>query len=330
MARRPLPACLVFIARLTLALALALVLALTRASAAAPAAQDAELGAERDALILKIFRGQDVAASVSAYKQLYERHQRLVDAANQAQSRQAARKAELEVYQKTSLDYAAGWSCRLSAEPPPHDYRTTDWGRVVRKVDVPIDAGAQGGVVLGDSSIPIYEIEGRAGRRFVTPKEDARRVISVGDLVILCHFSERTRAELAPPWNTVKLSTAAHFGRIAEPPRIVTKSQWNPIHITDHELRNAIQSKRWEVPPSRSVVALVRVDQQLGDGRYAMVSRYWADPFVLEVDPTLARRDLLQPGEFVWVIMNSPRFDKELDKLVLKAADIELRYLIER
>lgn len=323
MAHRPIPAipaCLVFVA----------LLALARPSAAAPAAQDAELGAERDALILKIFRGQDVAASVGAYKQLYERHQRLVDAQSQAQSRQAARNAELEVYQKTSLDYAAGWSCRLSAEPPPNDYRTTDWGRVVRKVDAPIDAGAQGGVVLGDSSISIYEIEGREGRRFVTPKEDIKQVIGVGDLVIACHFSERTRAELVPPWNTVKLSTAAHFGRIAEPPRIVTKSRWNPVHITDQELRNAIQAKRWEVPPSRSVVALVRVDQQLGGGRYAMLSRYWADPFVLEVDPALPRRDLLQPGEFVWVIMSSPRFDKELDKLVLKAADIELRYLIER
>lgn len=283
---------------------------------------------ERDVHILNIFRGRDVAVSVQGFKQLLQRHQRGVASTEQAKKAQEARSAELEIYKKTSLDYEGGWLCRLSDDAPPNDHRVTDWGRVVRKTEVALDG--QGAVLLDGGSITIYEVAGRGGRRLVIPKESTKRSAAVGDLVVLCAFDEKTRSDLAPPWNSVKLTQAKHFGVIAEPPRTVGKSQWNPIHITDHELRDAIFYKRWPMPPGRQVVALVRVDQDLGSGRLAMVSRYWADPFILEVSPSLPRRALLQPGEYVWVIMGSPRFDKELEKLVLVAADIELRYLIER
>jgi len=305
-----------------------LLCSVTTTAFAEPSADEQALMTERDTFILQIFRGKDVAANVSGFKKLLDRHQQGVATAEQTKRSREARSAALEVYKKTSLDYEGGWLCRLSEDAPPNDHRVTDWGRVVRKSQASIDS--QGAVLLDGSAITIYEVEGKKGRRFVTPKEDTKHGAAVGDLVVLCSFVEKTRSDLLPPWNNVQLTIAKHFGTIAEPPRIVAKSQWNPIHITDHELRDAIMYKRWSIPAGRHVVALVRVDKEISEGRLAMVSRYWADPFVLEVPPSLPRRALLQPGEYVWVIMGSPRFDKELEKLVLVAADVELRYLVER
>lgn len=321
-------------AKRTFALVFALLSWAPFRSYAEPLSAERALLPERNVLLQKIFRGEDVAASLRLYKQLYDRRRQILDEAKQASQAKQSRQKELEEYQKTSLDYESFDFCRFSA-PVPRGHRSTDWGKVVRQTAAAIDA--QGGMLLDDAAVAIFEVEGQDGRHFVAlkdpetwSKKKGRVPPKVGDLALFCNWDERTRKDLLPPWNTVKLSVTNTFGRITEPPRIVRKSAWNPIHISQQDLRDAIMYKKWNAPPGRHVLALVQVEKVLEDGRLAMVSHYWRDPFVLDVPPSLPRKELLQPGEYVWVIMGSPRFDKELDKLVLTAADVELRYLIER
>jgi hypothetical protein len=284
---------------------------------------------ERNALLLKLLRNEDPRATTAAIRQLYEQRARLLTSAAQTAEQGKKRQAELEIYQK-SLDYEAAWYCRLAVDPraPRADgHPSLDFGRVVRKTEVAIDGPRDN--PLADSSVTLFEVAGQSERYIVDGSDNPSFQAAVGDLVALCRHKQRIRSDLAAPWNTVKLTSSQYSGRIARPPRIVDKAAWNPLHITDSELRNAILWKRWETPPDRLVVALVRVEKDLGAGRYAMLSRYWQDPFVLEVPVGLPRRELLQPGEFLWIILGKPRFDRDLQKLVLTAIDLELRYLVE-
>lgn len=283
----------------------------------------------RNALLRKLLRGEDPPGTTAAIRQLYEQRAHLLARAAQSAEQQQKRQAELEIYQK-SLDYEAAWYCRLAVDPkqPRGDgYPSLDFGRVVRKTEVAI-AGPRDNP-LADAAVTLYEVAGQSERYVVDGSDNPSFQAAVGDLVALCRQQQRVRGDLAPPWNTVKLTSSKYSGRIARPPRIVDKAAWNPLHITDNELRNAILWKRWETPPDRLVLALVRVEKDLGDGRYAMLSRYFGDPFILEVPTGLPRRDLLQPGEFLWIILGKPRFDRDRQKLVLTAIDLELRYLIE-
>lgn len=287
------------------------------------------LVSERNALLLKLLRNEDPRATTAALRQLYEQRARLLAGAAQSAEQGKKRQAELELYQK-SLDYEAAWYCRLAVDPkaPRGDgYQSLDFGRVVRKTEVAIEGPRDN--PLADASVTLFEVAGQSERYVVDGSDNPSFQAAVGDLVALCRHKQRVRSDLSAPWNTVKLTSSKYSGRIARPPRIVDKAAWNPLHITDSELRNAILWKRWETPADRLVVALVRVEKDLGDGRYAMLSRYWQDPFVLEVPAGLPRRELLQPGEFVWIIMGKPRFDRDLQKLVLSAVDLELRYLVE-
>lgn len=296
---------------------------------ASPADPAQALVAERNALLLKLFRDEDSAGTIPALKRLYEQRARLQTSAVQQEEAQQKRNAELALYQK-SLDYDAAWYCRLAVDPrqPRGDrYQSLDWGRVLRKTEVPLATAPDN--VLADASVTIYEVEGQSQRYLVDASDNPSFQAAVGDLVALCRYKQSTRSDLPAPWSSRTLTSSKYSGRIARPPRIVDKRAWNPIHITDQELRNAILDRRWETPPDRYVVALVRVEKELGSGRFAMLSRYWQDPFLLEVPAGLPRVELLKAGEFVWIILGKPRFDREQGKLVLVAADIELRYLVD-
>lgn len=325
--RRHSPASLPHPALVALLLWASLLCAAPRSAAAADPA--AALVAERNALLLKLLSDEDPANTRRAIQQLFERRAQLQSRAEQSERTKQQRQAELARYQH-SLDYEAAGYCRLAVDPkqPRSDrYHALDWGRVVRKTRVALSAAPED--LQADPEVPIYEVQGQSERYFVDASDNPSFQASVGDLVALCRYKQTTRGDLPAPWNGVTLTSSRYSGRIAQPPRIVDKAAWNPAHITDQELRDAIQGKRWELAAGRYALALVRVEQDLGGGRFAMVSRYWQDPFVLEVPPTLPRRELLQPGEFVWVIVGKPRFDREQQKLVFIAADIELRYLVE-
>lgn len=313
-----------------LATSVAVLLTLGGATATDAADPAQHLVAERNALLLKLLRNDDLPGTTSALLRLYEQRARLMSSAAESAAAKGRRDVELEQYQK-SLDYEAAWYCRLAVDPKQvrvDRYHSLDWGRVLSKTDVPL-AGASDNP-LADSTVTLYEVAGQSQRYVVDSSDNPQFRAAVGDLVALCRHKDQLRSDLPAPWNSVRLTSSKYSGRLARPPRIVDKAAWNPLHITDHELRNAILWKRWETPADRSVLALVRVDQDLGGGRYAVLSRYWQDPFILEVPADLPRRELLQPGEFVWIIMGKPRFDRDLQKMVLVAADIELRYLIER
>ena len=86
---------------------------------------------------------------------------------------------------------------------------------------------------------------------------------------------------------------------------------------------------KWKYPVEDFVLSVIEVAEDLGGGRYRVDAQQGLS-WVLEVPPSVARRDLLVPGRSVWVVMGRPRFDRELKKLVLVAEDIEDRYVQER
>lgn len=300
-----------------------------RASARPAGPPPASPSRDRQGLLLQIFQGQEVESSLLAYSQLLTQHDRALSAAKQETAQRQQRQTELQAYTK-SLDYLASHYCRFAVDPraPRSDhYLSADWGKVQKKTAIALPTEKQEHILSDTTTATVYEIAGLRERYFVYVDIDDELHAAVSDLVFLCAHEQRVRKDLPAPWDTVKFTSAKYSGRIAEPPRIAEKAPWNPVHIVDQDLRDAIMYRRWNPPPQRYVLALLKVGKPLGNGRYTMYSHYWQDELLLDVPATLPRRELLAPEEFVWVIMGSPRFDSETKKLVLVAADLELRYL---
>lgn len=303
-----------------------------RASARPSDPPKASPSRDREGLLRQIFQGQEVESSVLAYSQLLSQHDRALSAAKQETAQRQQRQTELQAYTK-SLDYLAAHYCRFAVDPraPRSDrYLSADWGKVQKKTAIALPTEKQEHILSDTTTAAVYEIAGLREHYFVYVDTDDELHAAVADLVFLCVQEQRVRKDLPAPWDTVKFTSAKYSGRIAEPPRIAEKAQWNPVHIVDQDLRDAIMYRRWNPPPQRYVLALLKVGKPLGNGRYTMYSHYWQDEFLLDVPATIPRRELLAPEEFVWVIMGSPRFDSETKKLVLVAADLELRYLKQR
>jgi hypothetical protein len=166
-------------------------------------------------------------------------------------------------------------------------------------------------------------------RHFVRGDEAHDFGARVGDLVFLCGGAGNADSHLPPPWNEVPLTSPLYGGRIAEPPRIAKKERWNPIHVTLNDLGWAITDVKWSLPPERTVLANLRIGEKLEEGLFLVPTDGHDAAFALEAPPSLRNRELLKPGEWVWVIMEKPRFDRKLRRLVLTAVDIESRYLVE-
>src|SRR5438309_8864934 len=146
-----------------------LVAAIARAS---QPVDDPAVVQERDALIDKIARGEDVDASVKRFAAMVKERDRVV--ATSTAAREAAEKARIaesetrKAYEKTA-DHDAGWRCTFSVDPqrplPSDEGRFRgDWGRVVKKEKVmltPKNALDEG------EPATLYEIAGQARHYFI-------------------------------------------------------------------------------------------------------------------------------------------------------------------
>ena len=91
---------------------------------------------------------------------------------------------------------------------------------------------------------------------------------------------------------------------------------------------------RWPLPENAIVLSHLLVEKDLGNGRFEIrldephdVGRPTAVSFLLDVPTGLRGRELVGPGEWLWVIMSRPVIDKQLRKLILTAEDIEPVYV---
>jgi hypothetical protein len=321
---------------------------------AAQPVDDPAVEAERDALIDKIVRGQDVDASVKRFASLVrERDQKVATSHAAKEAEQKARQAEAEYrnsYDK-SADSDLGWRCTMSVDPkhpvPSDEQRFfADWGRVVKKEKVKL---APKNALDDGEPATLYEVAGQARHYFLRGEGfghgDRRSVeANVGDLLLVCdgddgHHDNTERpgwrgspddpATRVPPYWRGRLQRHGFAARIAAPPKIVEKGRWNPIHITSSNYFWAIHDVRWKYPPGAYVLSDLTIGKDVGGGHWE-IGVANNESFLIEVPPRLPRREVIQTGRNAWLIMGSPRFDRTLKKLVLQVVDVESRYVTDK
>jgi hypothetical protein len=308
------------------------------ANAAKPSTElSAEEIAERDALISKIIRGEELETSVGRFSELWKKREalRADEVAEQKRVEEAHKRMQADA---KSVDGIVGGHCGLSRDPqnPPGGHRenlSAEWGKVVRKelVRLPpknaFDDGEQ---------ITLYRIEAQRATYTVSSQGptyllDRPLTAGVGDLVLLCimaRHSEGSGSKFPPDFRENILSQG-FVVRIKESPLIVKKSQ-NPVHLLgEWRFRAAIERVEWTLPPEQPVLNRLFVQEALppANGRQRFAIAAERHSYVLEVPEAVRNRELLRPGEHAWVIMGQARFDRELRKLVLVAEDVEARYV---
>jgi hypothetical protein len=297
------------------------------------------MAAERDALIGKIARGEDFEASVARFLALYSelvaQREAAVVAEQQEKDRQKREQQEQAARHKT-LDYLVAEHCYLRADPSkPAEPRTSafllgDWGKVVRVEQVAIK-----GRTAFDEDVPVtvYLVQGGERSYTLSSKEPTLYLgtglqAAVGDLVLLCWtgLSSHGSGGYYPVGFRDNVIGQGFAARLAAPPLIAQKKSWNPIHLTgESALRMAIERVRWDLPEGRPVLSYLHVLADLGQGRFEIAAE--RQRYVLEVPSGLKNRELVQPGKYLWAIMSTPRFDKGIKKLVLRAEDLEAHYV---
>jgi len=339
------------------AIAIALIaVALGGVARASQPADDPAVVQERDALIDKIARGEDVDASTRRFAELVKERDRVVATSRAAkEAEESARKAERdfkEAYRK-SVDYEAGWRCSLTVDPRnparAHDgYFRGDWGRVVKKEALRL---APKNALDEGEPATLYEVAGQARHYFIRGEDygmarDQPFVANVGDLALVCNgdTGEHDNTEppnwrgspndpsmRVPPYWYGKLQRHGFAARIAAVPKIAQKGRWNPIHIRESDFFWAVRDVKWKFPEGGFVLTNLFVGKDLGGGRWEIpVDNNRDISFVVEVPANLPRREVMQTGRNAWMILGQPRFDRTLHKLVLVAADLESRYVNEK
>lgn len=298
-----------------------------------------EFNAERDALLEKIARGQEFEASVRRFAMLLKQRDTIIATSRAAQDQKRqerdTRDAWQTAYRKT-VDYDASWRCVLSVDPRRRvevagvsGNFPADWGRVVRKETVrlppknDLDEGER---------VTMYEVAGLVRRYLIRGEHyghpyGSPLLAEKGDLLLVCDGGT-DHDERLPSWSG-DIQRSGYAAPITAPPRIADKGRWNPIHITRNFFFWAIHDVRWKIPPNIYVLSNIEVLRDLGGGRYE-IDTIQNKTWVLEVPPTVKRREILVPGHMVWAIMGGAHFDRELKKLVLVAEDLEERYIPER
>ncbi len=290
---------------------------------------------ERERLIDRLIRGEDVEGSISAFKALVEKRDAVRATSERAREKEQAQREERRAWHEAwakNADSEVGWRCRLSADPAhprPADGWAGDWGRVVKREQVrlpPKNALDEGALLT------LYEVKGQkrtyhfSGERFgvLNRRElEARE----GDLLLVCVGGESKDSKLPPAWQEGFVSPGFAV-RLAAPPRIAQKTRFNPIHITDNDLFWAVKDVRWKYPADAYVLCVVDVEADLGGGRYAIDLGQKLSA-VLEAGPKVPGRELLVPGRKAWAILGGARFDPTLKKLVLTVHDVEAHYVEE-
>ena len=293
---------------------------------------------ERDALLDKIVRGADYERSVARFVVLHKEDVARREAAKLAQKQQAEQRENdlkaLKERQKT-LDYLVAEHCLLRTDPsqpspPTSSFLRGDWGKVVRK-----QAAVVKGRTAFDDDVPItyYLIQGIERTYSLSSKSPTLYLgkglqAEVGELVLVCYTGFSTHGSGGPMpeefrQNVVSQGFAA---RIAAPPLITKKGRWNPLHLTgESAFRIAIDRVEWRYEEGRPVLGYIHVLRDLGGGRFEIAAERTS--YMLEVPEGLKNRALMQPGKYLWAIMSTPRFDKSIKKLVMRAEDLEAQYL---
>ena len=117
--------------------------------------------------------------------------------------------------------------------------------------------------------------------------------------------------------------------RISEPPLIVKKARWAPIHVTGSFFFWAIHDVVWKPAPEAFILSNVEITRDLGDRRYEIDAGQNLS-WIMEVPPAVKIKEPLVPGRSVWAILGHHRFDSSIKKLVLIAEDLEPRYISEK
>lgn len=297
-----------------------------------------EVRVERDLLIERIAKGDDYEISVRRFKELWDARQAQRDALKR--DADAAKELQKKISADTlTLDYRVSIQCVMSADPatPPKGviweiYRG-DFGRITRKESIQLPPRNE---FLPPETVYIYQLEGRQNRYTFSSKEmhtfDRQTVdFAVGDTVLLCRAGMSTHGSggyYPEGWRENVVSTG-FAARLTKPPRLAEKKSLNPVHLLGtSRVRMAIERTHWPVPPDQPVLTRMLVERDLGNGRFELrveQSRHDRPPLTLYLDvpAALPRRKLIEAGRILWFIVSTPRFDPQLQKLVLRAEDVE-------
>lgn len=311
-----------------------LVLAIASSGARAEKATP-ELDAERDRLISQLVGEGDAATATRRFKELLERRDAIrptsYRAVSEAERRAAARTAWRELREEMA-DAEVAWRCRLSADPAhprKADGWPADWGRVVRREEVVLPRRKP---LEDDERWTLFEVQGRrrayqfrgAGFGLIRRRDVVEA--KIGDLMLICSGGGSLDDRRLPErWNAVLGSGFAVH--LSEPPRIAAKKRWDPTHVTPTDLFWVIHDSRWKFGEGEFIVGCFEVLRWV-DGRAELGAGNELS-FLVEVPSSVAHRELLVPGREAWLVLGSPRFDASLKKLVLRAEDIEERYVEE-
>ena len=334
--------------RYLLSLALPFLIAAAPPPEPQPVDESKTILAERDAVIQKIASGEDFERSVARFAELRKRFESLsvaqkLSSATNTDNQRLAR----ERYYKylRSLDFRVGEQCQMAVDPTNrpkgdsyHAFRG-EHGKIVAKktVKLPGKSGFD-----EEESVETFQVSAQSGLYSFGAKEmkthDGKPFTgSIGDTVFFCYASASSHGSgsYLPPEFRDKVLGSGFVSRIKAPPRIVSKSKWNPLHLLGRgTLRMVAREGRWPLPENAIVLSHLLVEKDLGNGRFEIrldephdVGRPTAVSFLLDVPTGLRGRELVGPGEWLWVIMSRPVIDKQLRKLILTAEDIEPVYV---
>jgi hypothetical protein len=307
---------------------------------AAEPSEPLEVRAERDQLLERIAQGVDYEASVRRFKELWDQRQ----AQREAQKREAEARSELQKKLSAdtlTLDHRVAEQCIVSVDPaaPPRGviwelYRG-DFGKIVRKETIQLPPRT---AFVQPETVSIYQLEGRQHRYVFSSKEmhsfDRTPLdYSVGDTVLLCRGGMATHGSggYYPEGLRDNVVSSGFAARLKQPPKLVEKKRLDPVHLLGTaRLRMAISRTDWPVPPEQPVLTRLLVERDLGNGRFELrvePGRRDQAPLTLFIDvpAALPRRKLIEPGRILWFIVSAPRFDPQLQKLILRAEDVEER-----
>jgi hypothetical protein len=307
---------------------------------------------ERDRLIELITKGSDVDGNAKKLAALQKERDKTIATSKAAveaeHSAEEARRAWRKSYEK-SADYDLGWRCTASVDPrhpvPSDEGRFfADWGRVVKKESVRL--APKNALDEGEPAL-LFEVAGQVRHYFFRAEKfgPGRRDVTgdVGDWMLICdgdgdrrerlegrewHGSASDPSTRAPAYWRGRLQRSGFAAAITAPPKIAQKGRWNPIHITSTNYYWAIHDVKWKYPPGRFVLTNLELKREV-DGRWEVMVEHDLG-FLIEVPPSLPRKETLQAGRHAWIILGEPRFDSALHKLVLVAADIEPSYVTEK
>ncbi len=284
------------------------------------------LNADRDALLMKIARGVEVEASTRRLAALVKQRDGWFPTLQV--SKEAERRAQQlnEQYSK-SFDAAVGSRCAFSPDPThplQSEHTEADWGRVVRTAVVSVPGRRS---LDPAQHATYYEVKGLRATHIFRGEgfgpHDGVFEAKVGDLVLVCAKGTNTDEHLPPGWGT-EAHRHGLAGKISRPPLVVEKARFNALTVDGYGLRKAAEAGTWPWP-GRKVLVHTQLREGLGENRFTI---WHGDEYVaVEAPPSLKNREHFVNWRTLWLVLDRPRYDKALGRLVLEIVDAEPAYV---